>query len=141
MTYEYKVGSLKVPLVPAGDFAVTKSQYIDHNGQSLDEFLKDVGGNLPQYTTKEYEEAAAKGEIEAGKAFIITDDQGSGGGTSDYDKLENQPRINGITLTGNMSADELGLQLNIPRYTKAEYEAVKDSIPVNTLFIITDEEE
>ena len=32
-----------------------------------------------------------------------------GGGTSDYDQLSNRPQINGVTLTGNQSAADLGL--------------------------------
>lgn len=34
---------------------------------------------------------------------------GGGGGTTDYTALTNKPQINGITLTGNKSASELGL--------------------------------
>lgn len=33
----------------------------------------------------------------------------SGGGTSDYNSLQNKPKINGITLSGNKSADDLGI--------------------------------
>ena len=32
-----------------------------------------------------------------------------GGGTVDYDQLDNRPQIAGVTLTGNKSADDLGL--------------------------------
>lgn len=34
---------------------------------------------------------------------------GGGGGTSDYDDLENKPSINNVTLSGNKSASDLGL--------------------------------
>lgn len=34
---------------------------------------------------------------------------GGGGGTSDYDALSNRPSINGTTLSGNKTAEELGL--------------------------------
>lgn len=34
---------------------------------------------------------------------------GGGGGTSDYDALTNRPQINGVTLTGNKSFEDLGL--------------------------------
>lgn len=34
---------------------------------------------------------------------------GGGGGTSDYDDLDNKPKIEGVTLTGNKSASDLGL--------------------------------
>ncbi len=35
--------------------------------------------------------------------------EGGGGGTSDYDDLENKPSINDVTLSGNKSASDLGL--------------------------------
>ena len=35
---------------------------------------------------------------------------GGGGGTSDYEKLSNQPKINGVTLVGNKTSDDLNLQ-------------------------------
>ena len=37
---------------------------------------------------------------------------GGSGGTSDYDQLENRPQINNVTLTGNKSLSDLGI--NIP---------------------------
>ena len=37
------------------------------------------------------------------------DQQGGGGGTSDYTALSNKPQINGTTLTGNKTAANLGL--------------------------------
>ena len=35
---------------------------------------------------------------------------GGGGGTSDYERLSNQPKINGVTLVGNKTSDDLNLQ-------------------------------
>ena len=35
---------------------------------------------------------------------------GGGGGTSDYERLSNHPKINGVTLVGNKTAEELELQ-------------------------------
>ena len=35
--------------------------------------------------------------------------QGGGGGTSDYDDLDNKPSINSVTLTGNQTTTDLGL--------------------------------
>ena len=34
---------------------------------------------------------------------------GGGGGTSDYSSLSNKPEINGVTLTGNKTANDLNL--------------------------------
>ena len=39
----------------------------------------------------------------------IEEGGGGGGGTTDYTKLKNKPSINNVTLTGNKSADDLGL--------------------------------
>lgn len=41
--------------------------------------------------------------------------QGGGGGTDDYEDLENKPSINGVELSGNKTAAELGI--NIPTKT------------------------
>lgn len=41
---------------------------------------------------------------------------GGGGGTSDYTRLSNLPKINGTTITGNLDADSLGLA-NCKYYT------------------------
>ena len=34
---------------------------------------------------------------------------GGGGGTSDYDDLSDKPQINGNTLTGNKTSENLGI--------------------------------
>ena len=37
----------------------------------------------------------------------------SGGGTTDYDDLNNKPQIGGVTLSGNKSASDLGLVASV----------------------------
>lgn len=49
----------------------------------------------------------------------------SGGGTGDYLELSNKPKINGVSLQGDKSLDELGIQ------AKGEY-ANKSDIPTKT---------
>lgn len=60
-------------------------------------------------------------ELDTGKIFIyngsswedfMSQEGGGGGGTSDYIKLENKPQINGVTLIGNKTNEDLGI--NIP---------------------------
>ena len=34
---------------------------------------------------------------------------GGGGGTTNYNQLENKPQINGVTLSGNVTSDQLGI--------------------------------
>ena len=36
--------------------------------------------------------------------------QGCGGATNDYEKLENKPQINSVTLEGNKSLEDLGIE-------------------------------
>ena len=35
--------------------------------------------------------------------------QGGGGGTKDYNELENKPTVNGVELIGDMTSQDLGL--------------------------------
>lgn len=51
----------------------------------------------------------------AGENITISDDYvisatGGGGGTSDYEDLDNLPKVNNVTLTGNKSLSDLGIQ-------------------------------
>lgn len=38
---------------------------------------------------------------------------GGGGGTTNYNSLQNKPQINGVTLTGNKTAEDLGLERSL----------------------------
>lgn len=40
----------------------------------------------------------------------IADNGGGGGGTTDYEQLTNLPKVNGVELSGDKSASQLGLQ-------------------------------
>ena len=53
-----------------------------------------------------------------------------GGGTSDYEKLENKPQINGVELVGNKTTKELGIK--IPTKTS---DLTNDSKFVNEQFV------
>lgn len=57
--------------------------------------------SLPQ-SRLEYLLLELKGVIEAGG--------GGGGGTTNYNLLTNLPQINGVTLKGDKSFDDLGMQ-------------------------------
>lgn len=46
---------------------------------------------------------------------VIEELEAETGGTKNYNDLENQPKVNGITLTGNKSTEDLGI--NIPTKT------------------------
>lgn len=52
----------------------------------------------------------------------IADAQGGGGGTSDYTDLTNKPQINSVTLSGNKSLADLGIDTYIDDYISDNYE-------------------
>lgn len=161
-----KYGASKVPLIPAGDFPITFAKYIDFDGIRLDKAIEDI--DIPQYTLAEYEaikdsiepgtafiikddggesqyyikapETATAGQLLAVKAV---DSQGRPTEWKavdfDYEQLKSKPKINGVTIDGNLSLSDLKIQANIPEYTLAEYEVIKETIPPGTLFIINDD--
>jgi hypothetical protein len=53
---------------------------------------------------------------------------GGGGGTSDYEELENKPSINGVTLEGELTTEDLGINIPI------------ESISVNGTEVTPDED-
>lgn len=49
---------------------------------------------------------------------------GGGGGTNDYNQLINKPQINGVTLQGNYSADDL----DIGGYNDVQYDQEDENL-------------
>lgn len=60
--------------------------------------------------------------------------ESSGGGTTNYNDLENKPQIEGIELIGDKTADELGLQLKIAEVTD-EGIAFEDSVIISKVIV------
>lgn len=54
-------------------------------------------------------ESNLSGSINNGANLIGSFIQGGGGGTSDYNDLDNKPSINNVTLSGNKTSHDLGL--------------------------------
>ena len=84
--------------VPTGSIPSGLDDYITRADQLLDE-VKDTfpaGGTTGQVLAK-------KSDTDYDTEWV---DQG--GGTEDYDELENRPQIGGVTLTGNKTLHELG---------------------------------
>lgn len=54
---------------------------------------------------------------------------GGGGGTSDYDALENKPSINGVTLEGDLTTEDLNI--NIPIITYGTQDLTPGVSPLN----------
>ena len=55
----------------------------------------------------------------------------SSGGTSDYTELSNKPQINSITLTGNKSLNDLGIQPKIDSSHKVSADNIDDTNTTN----------
>lgn len=60
--------------------------------------------------------------------------ESSGGGTTNYNDLENKPQIEGVELIGDKTADELGLQLKIAEVTD-EGIAFEDSVITSKVIV------
>ena len=67
-------------------------------------------------TLAEYE---ALGTYDDNITYLITDDYtgGGSGGTSNYNDLENKPSINGVTLEGNKTTEDLLIEAGVSDYT------------------------
>lgn len=105
--------------IDAVDEIEYKEDFITEAQKMLDEFEKVVDTIVLDGT---------------GYKFLCDDGEykevegGATGGTRDYEKLENQPSINDVTLTGNKTLDELGIQ------PKGDY-ALSSEIPNVSGFI------
>ena len=62
--------------------------------------------------------------LDIDSTVIVT---GGGGGTSDYTYLSNKPKINGITLEGDKTAEELGIDVatEVAEYVNAHKDELK----------------
>ena len=58
--------------------------------------------------------------------FKIPGKGGGGSGTSDYAELNNKPKINNITLSGNKSWSDLGLHYIAPGVVAEEFDSTKN---------------
>lgn len=61
-----------------------------------------------------------------------------GGGTSDYTDLINKPQINSVTLTGNKSLSDLGIQATIDSTHKLNSDLVDDTNQTNKFVTSTE---
>lgn len=65
-------------------------------------------------------------------------ENGGGGGTTNYNQLSNLPKINGTTLTGNKTLNELGIQAKIDAEHKLSADSVDDTSTTNKFVTSSD---
>ncbi len=90
-----------------------------------------AGTNIKQMTKAEYAALSDEEKNDDGMYYWITDENGGAmtilvATVSDYNEMTNKPKINGVTLEGNMSLDQLGIEGNIIEITKSEFDALPD---------------
>ena len=70
---------------------------------------------------------------------IRLENQGGGGGTTDYDDLTDKPQINSVTLQGNKTASQLGLAT--PADIITDYDDLTDKPKLNNKVIEGDHQD
>ena len=89
---------------PEAGWGLEEAHYTDGSGNVVEIDIK----------TREFEMPDSEIVIEGTfKRFVVEDwknyKPGGGGGTSDYNDLENKPKINDVTLQGNKTSEQLGI--------------------------------
>lgn len=67
----------------------------------------------PQFDSQSVDRKTFSGRFDVrNKGFDVTSkDPTPGGGTDDYEELKHKPRINGVTLIGNKTPEDLNIDL------------------------------
>ena len=103
------------------------------------EYTGVTGGG---FTHGYFYECVSDGENPATYSWVQTNVQpsGGGGGSTDYEDLDNKPSVEGVTLSGNKTASDLGLD-KVRELTQAQYAALSEQEKMNgTSYFITDGE-
>ena len=84
-------------------------------------------------------EGDGSGNVQAATTLegTLVEYSGGGGGTTDYNGLENRPQINGVTLEGNKTSSELGLYgtENAPPYPVKSVDGATGAVVTNAVKI------
>ena len=107
--------------VPTGSIPSGLDDFITRADQLLDE-VKDT-----------FPDGGTTGQVLAKKSDTDYDTEwvDQGGGTEDYDELENRPKIGGVTLTGNKTLHDLGAASEAD--VEAKYTKPETGIPASDL--------
>lgn len=71
-------------------------------------------------------------------SYILGKQAGGSGGTTDYTDLENKPSINDVTLSGNKTSSDLGIQSEIDSTHKLSADLVDDTNTTNKFVTASD---
>lgn len=69
---------------------------------------------------------------------VVVRNEGGSGGTTDYSDLSNKPSINNVTLSGNKSSSDLGIQEVINSSNKLDSDLVNDTNNTNKFMTTTE---
>ena len=82
-------------------------------------------------------EGDGNGNVQAATTLegTLVEYSGGGGGTTDYNGLENRPQVNGVTLEGNKTSSELGLYgtENAPPYPVKSVDGATGTVVTNAV--------
>ena len=107
--------------------------YIEHddNGTEVARWKIPNGSKLSEIDTgKEYKYDAANHHW-----YEVSTGGGGGGGTTNYTALSNKPQINDVTLTGNKTSADLGLQGAL---AQTQLGAVNSGVTANSVDVLED---
>ncbi len=95
---------VRITWQPSAGWGLSEAHYTDANGNKVDIDTKEMAFIMPE------------SDITIGgtfKRFSVDDwegyEGGGGGGTTDYNDLENKPKINDVELDGDKTSDQLGI--------------------------------
>lgn len=95
--YVIKASAVTVTMTALGSIVGTPGE----DGYSPDVTITEItGGHRVTITDEDHPD---------GQSFDVMDGQG-GSGSSDYDDLSNKPQVNNVTLSGNKSLSDLGIE-------------------------------
>lgn len=93
------------PIIPSGEFHVVKAENVGWGEDDLDDVLQSIEDYLEMHdgNIKNINDSISGLDTRV----TALEEGGGGGGTSDYNQLENQPSINGVALVGNLTDADL----------------------------------
>lgn len=108
--------SLPKPLLPETFLHVNSELVVEWREQRLNdqEFIGDLNTETAKIiwygTSEEYAQLVANSELYDYTLYVVNDGAPIIAQDFDYNKLENKPEINGVTLSGNKSLADFGIQ-------------------------------